>query len=194
MKKHSGFTLIELMITLFIVGILAAIGLPSLKSFSQGSRLIAASNEMVSALHVARSEAIKQNVAVSVCASSDAKTCGAAATWKDGWIVFVDSGYTLTNTGAACTGPNTDCLLRVHEGFDNSQLKITGVDPNSVAVKSLTFTSRGLPLAANGSQTSAVFSVCGLDDSGSTSVSRAVVVSVAGRVRVSDNTAVISCP
>jgi len=186
--------LVELMITLVIVAILLGIGIPSMKSFMQGNRLIAASNALVSAVHIARSEAIKQNTAVTVCESSNGTSCGNSGDWKNGWIVFTDSDYNRVNSGAPCSGPNTDCLLRVHEGFDQSQLKISGLDPNTANVSSLTFTSRGLPLAANGSATSAVFSICGLDGSGNTITSRAVVVSVAGRVRVSDNTAVISCP
>lgn len=186
--------MVELMITLFIVGILLSIGIPSLKTFMQGNRLIAASNSLVSAIHIARSEAIKQNVGVTVCESQDGISCGNSGDWKNGWIVFVSPNYTLASNGQPCSGPNVNCLLRVNEGFDNSQLQITGVDPNSANVSSLAFTSRGLPLAANGSSTSAVFSVCGLNSGGTTDVSRAVVVGVSGRARVSDNSAVISCP
>lgn len=194
MKKNTGFTLVELMITLAIVGILLVVGVPSLKSFMQSNQLVAASNELVSAIHVARSEAIKQNAAVTVCESSDGKNCATSGDWKNGWIVFVDSDYNLKNTGAVCSAADTDCLLRVNDGFDNSQLQVNGLDSSSLSISSITFTSRGLPLAASGSSTLATFSVCTLDDGGSTTASRAVVLSLAGRVRVSDNSAVIKCP
>jgi len=194
MKKNSGFTLVELMITLAIVSILLVVGVPSLKTFMQSNRLIAASNELVSAIHVARSEAIKLNSAVTVCESSDGKKCASSGDWKNGWIVFVDANYDLKNTGAACSAVNTDCLLRINEGFDDSDLQINGLDSGGSAISSITFTSRGLPLAASGSSTSATLSVCVLDAGGSTTSSRAVVMSLAGRVRVSDNSAVITCP
>ncbi len=108
--------------------------------------------------------------------------------------MFVDADGLLDGTGAPCTAVNTDCLLRVHEGFIDNQLTVKGVDSNSAAITSFTFTSRGLPKANNGSSQSGVFSICSLNDTGNTIRSRAVVLSLSGRVRVSDNAAVISCP
>ncbi|MBT8119350.1 MAG: GspH/FimT family pseudopilin [Gammaproteobacteria bacterium] len=194
MKKFSGFTLIELMITLFIVGILLAVGVPSMKTFMQSNQLVASTNELISALHVARSEAIKLNARVSICESSDGKTCDTTGSWKEGWIVFVDTNGDLANTGAPCAAPNTDCLLRIHDGFTDNQLTVAGVDANAAAINSFTFTSRGLPKAVNGAPQSGVFSICSLDSGGNTIGSRAVVLSLFGRVRVSDNPAVMSCP
>ena len=194
MKNSSGFTLLELMITLFIVGILLAVGIPSLKTFMQGNQLVAASNELVSAMHVARSEAIKLNTRVSICESSDGANCAATGSWKEGWIVFVDANGDLANTGAPCAGPDTDCLLRIHEAMDDDLLTVAGEDANGAVVSSFTFTSRGLPKAVNGASQSGVFSVCSLDSDGNTIGSRAVILSLSGRVRVSDNAAVISCP
>ncbi|HED35090.1 MAG TPA: prepilin-type N-terminal cleavage/methylation domain-containing protein [Gammaproteobacteria bacterium] len=194
MKKNSGFTLVELMITVSIVAILLTVGVPSLRTFMQGNQLIASTNELISALHVARSEAIKLNSKVSICSSSNGTSCSGSSSWKEGWIVFVDADGLLDGTGAACTAVNTDCLLRVHEGFTDNQLTVKGVDSNSAAITSFTFTSRGLPKANNGSSQSGVFSICSLNATGNTIRSRAVVLSLSGRVRVSDNAAVISCP
>ncbi len=194
MKKNSGFTLIELMITISIVAILLTVGVPSLKTFMQGNQLIASTNELISALHVARSEAIKLNSRVSICSSSNGKSCSGSSSWKEGWIVFVDADGLLDGTAAACTAVNTDCLLRVHAGFTDNQLTVKGVDSNNAAITSFTFTSRGLPKASNGSSQSGIFSLCSLNGTGNTIRSRAVVLSLSGRVRVSDNTAVISCP
>jgi len=160
----------------------------------QGNQLIASTNELVSAIHVARSEAIKLNSKVSICSSSNGTSCSGSSSWKEGWIVFVDANGNLAGTGAACTAINTDCLLRVHDGFNDNQLTVKGVDSNNAVIASFTFTSRGLPKANNGSSQSGVFSICSLNDTGNTIRSRAVVLSLSGRVRVSDNTAVISCP
>lgn len=194
MKKYTGFTLVELMITLFIVGILLAVGLPSLKTFMQGNQLIASTNELISALHIARSEAIKLNSRVSICDSNDGKTCALTGDWSNGWIVFVDFDGNLVNNGAPCAALNTDCLLRVHDGFSDPQLSVSGVDTNSNAINSFTFTARGMPKDTSGVSESGVFSICSFDISNNVIGSRAVVLSLSGRVRVSDNTAVISCP
>ncbi|MCK4834370.1 MAG: GspH/FimT family pseudopilin [Gammaproteobacteria bacterium] len=198
MKKQTGFTLIELIVTLAIVGIVLTVGVPSLKTFLQGNRLIASSNELLSAFHLARSEAIKLNTRVTICESSDGTKCDTTGSWKEGWIVFVDFDGNLAGTGARCSATGTDCLLRVHEGFDkDSQLIVAGLDDNNAAVSSFTFTSRGLPKLNDGTAKSGVFSLCTLDDivgAGKTIDSRAVVLSLSGRVRISDNAAVITCP
>lgn len=194
MKKNTGFTLTELMVVLAIIGIGLTIGVPSLKNFMQGSQLIASTNELLSALHVARSEAIKLNTRVTICESGNGSSCATTGSWKNGWIVFVDADGNLSGTGAACTATGIDCLLRVHNGFNDSQLKVAGLDNNNTAVSSFTFSSRGLPKANTGAAQSGVFSICSLDSSGSTTDSRAVVLSFSGRVRVSDNQAVITCP
>jgi type IV fimbrial biogenesis protein FimT len=194
MKKYSGFTLIELVITLAVVGILLAVGVPSLKTFMQSNQLVASTNELISALHVARSEAIKLNRRVSICDSSDGKNCGGTGDWSNGWIVFIDADGALDNTGAPCAAVDTDCLLRIHDAFTDNQLTVSGVDANGAAITSFTFSSRGLPKAVNGASQSGVYSICSLDSGGNTIGSRAVILSLSGRVRVSDNAAVISCP
>jgi type IV fimbrial biogenesis protein FimT len=201
MKKNSGFTLIELMITMAIVAILLTVGVPSLKTFMQGNQLIAATNELVSALHVARSEAIKLNKKVTVCASADGKKCANSKDWAQGWIVFVDAEAggdgDQKGTGVSCSSVvdvNTDCLLRVHSAIDDKSLSVSGIyDSNAADIEWFTFSSRGLPKNA-GSPQSGVFSVCSFDSSNTVINSRAVVLSLSGRVRVSDNAAVISCP
>ncbi len=207
MKKHSGFTLIELMITLIIIGVLLVVGVPSLKAFMQDNQLVASTNELISAVHVARSEAIKLNNSVTICESTDGTSCTSPGTgnWEDGWIVFVDAANPLVvpaivsdqvGTGVACADDNigTDCLLRSHAGFTDNQLTVAGVNAGDVVISSFTFNSRGLPKSAAGVSQSGTFSLCSLDSSGNTINSRAVVLSLSGRVRVSDNAAVISCP
>ena len=198
MKKHTGFTLIELMITLAIVGVLLLVGLPSLKTTMQGNQVVAATNELLSALHVARSEAIKLNSRVSICPTAgDGTTDCDGSDWSNGWVVFVDGADpagNLEHSGAACTAPNTDCLLRIHDAFTDDLLSIRAIDSGDNAISSFTFTSRGLPKTTTGGSQSGNFSVCSLDSSGNVVDSRAVVLSLSGRVRISDNSAVITCP
>ncbi|MCW8942695.1 MAG: GspH/FimT family pseudopilin [Gammaproteobacteria bacterium] len=196
MKKYSGFTLVELMITLFIVGILVAVGVPSMRTFMQNNQLIATTNELVSAIHVARSEALKLNKRVTICVSDNGKSCISSEKWALGWIVFVDANDDRVGTGVKCSAAadvNTDCLLRVHDAIDDPQLSVSGTyDSNSADIEWFTFTSRGVPKDTSAYQ-SGTFSICSFDSSNTVINSRAVVLSLSGRVRVSDNAAV-SCP
>jgi type IV fimbrial biogenesis protein FimT len=84
-STHSrGFTVIELMVTLSILAILLAIGVPSFSSFTENQRLRAASTDLRTDLTFARSEALKRNQQVTIRRRT-------AAGWQSGWLVSVQS-------------------------------------------------------------------------------------------------------
>ena len=92
-KKHnSGFTLIEMIVTVSIVSILASIAAPSFSGMLERNKATAAANEMVSALLLARSEALKRRNNITVCTSVDQTSCAGNGEkdFSKGWIVFVD--------------------------------------------------------------------------------------------------------
>lgn len=91
-----GFTLIELMVAVLILAILVTIAVPSFNNASLSSKLGGFANDLVAATQLARSEAIKRNVNVTVCASEDGDTCGTSAGWEVGWIVIADTTPTDT--------------------------------------------------------------------------------------------------
>ena len=84
---HRGFTLIELMVAIMVLGILLGIAVPSFRDAALGSRLTGYANDLVAGVQIARSEAIKRNAPVTLCASEDGETCGTDAGWEVGWIV-----------------------------------------------------------------------------------------------------------
>ncbi|WJW75089.1 GspH/FimT family pseudopilin [Thiohalobacter sp. IOR34] len=108
MNSRRGFTLIELMITIAIAAILLTVGVPSFRSIIQNNRITAQANELVTALNLGRSEAVKRGQTITVCASSTGSACTGG--WPDGWLVMTDA-----NGNAALDG--TDAVLRVWEGL-----------------------------------------------------------------------------
>ncbi len=190
MKKQSGFTLIELMVTLVIGGILYSVAGPSLTIVVAEKQLIASGNDLLSAIHVARNEAIKLNRRVTICESSDGKNCSATGKWENGWIVFVDAAGVASGASGPCTDATSDCLLRVHNAISDDGITIRGVNQDSNVINSFTFTSRGLPKDTNGNGQSGVFSICHADSGND--FSRAVALSFSGRVRMSEEASVAS--
>jgi len=90
MKRIKAFTLIELLTTVSVIGILFAIGVPAFTSYSQSNRLITDTNSFVGALNITRSEAVKRRRNISICPSNDGATCGNGLAWNVGYIIFVN--------------------------------------------------------------------------------------------------------
>jgi type IV fimbrial biogenesis protein FimT len=93
-SASAGFTLIELMITLAVAASLVTLAVPSFNEAMLGSKLNTLSNNFVASAQLARSEAIKRNTAVTLCASSDGSTCTGA--WGDGWVVLATDGTVIS--------------------------------------------------------------------------------------------------
>ena len=89
-KFSKGFTIIELMVTLVLVGVLVTFGVPGFSGLIERNQLTTGINKFVSSLSLARSEAIKRNQRISVCASSNTEQC-ADIGFENGWLVYVDN-------------------------------------------------------------------------------------------------------
>lgn len=134
--RCRGFSLIELMVTIAVLAILVAIGFPSFHSSLQSNRVTTANNELVAALSLSRSEAIRNARGSGICPSKGGEECD-GDDWSDGWIVWADEN-------GDGTLDNDEEVLRVRQA--SQRLAFGG---HSSAV---TFDSRGRLRTAGGVQ------------------------------------------
>ena len=110
-RAQTGFTLVEMMVTLAVIVVLTAIAVPSFRSLTLSNRLTASANEIMGTIQVARMEAIKRNARTQLCSNSttsnsaDAlgQACGTSlgavvATTATGPIVVRESQLDLTGS------------------------------------------------------------------------------------------------
>lgn len=78
-NKQSGFNLIELMIAVVVLGVILAVGIPNFNNLVENNRITATTNDLVTALNMARSEAVKRGTDIDFVQTGN--------DWSDGWEV-----------------------------------------------------------------------------------------------------------
>ena len=122
-NQQSGFSLIELMAAVVCGGILLAIGLPAFGNFIKNSRLTTQTNDVLTALHVARNEAVNRGHNVRVI------SINGDTDWAFGWQIRLD----VDNKNDIDA---EDILLRSYDAIENATLVSTD---SSIAYESTGF-------------------------------------------------------
>ncbi len=174
LKNISGFTLLELMVVVTIAAILMAIAIPSFNEAIRNNRLTTYANNLVTAMNLARSEAIKQGMPVTVRRVDNLSSTNSGANWEDGWDVFTD----VNGNGAFNAG---DILIRTYPPLQNNYT----LRGNAVFPAFINFTANG---QSNGA---GIFMVCDDRDNNAiaeANTSRLIMVNALGRVMMGIDT------
>lgn len=157
---HYGFTVIELMITIAVAGVVLALAVPAMDEFIANSRISGMAASMVTTISQARSEAITTGKPVSVYAGSDKGTGGNAAkpdigslpnstaAWSDGHRILLRTR--LASGALSADAVDTTLIKQTYYGYKPaSQTSVVvervtaGSNASAGAVNQFTFNRKG---------------------------------------------------
>lgn len=167
-RRERGFSLYDALTTLTVASVLFSVAVPSFQLLTSSQRMSGAVNSLVTALHLARSEAIKRSERAVLCPSVDSRTCNDnsadATVWEEGYLLYIDRNAN-------------------HEFDDDDQAIWMAGATEGLRIRSsahrdhITYLPNGLT-----SGTNTTFTFC---DKGGKGAPRAVIVSNTGRPRTS---------
>jgi type IV fimbrial biogenesis protein FimT len=121
-RRQRGVSLIELMVGIAILGILAALALPSYTAWIQNTKIRTAAESIQNGLQIARAEAVKRNTPVQ-------------------FVLGASSAWTVSCVTAAQCADLTDGVIQTREASEGSSAEITIVTDDT---STLVFTRLGL--------------------------------------------------
>jgi type IV fimbrial biogenesis protein FimT len=174
LSASKGMTIVDLIIGLAVGAVVLSWALPSFTTLSMNNQITTQTNDFISSLALARSEALKRVDRVTVCKSADGASCVGSGGWEQGWIVFSDidndasrdAGEEILHYRQALRSPNT--------------LRGTSAVANYVS-----YDSRGSTRLVSGAFQAGTLVLC--DARGPGEHARVVAINVAGRVRLDES-------
>ena len=146
-SRARGFTLIEMMTAIVVLAVLLAVAAPNLIGFVRSSKVRGGQSELISSFLLARSEAMKRGVTVTVGATSST-----AGNFSAGWTVWIDSdGDGVVDSG--------ETVLRSYPDISNAVVASARNYGTTTAISTVSFASTGF-LTTN----AVTLKLCGASD------------------------------
>ncbi len=105
--RRHGWSLLEMLVVMALLGVFLSLGANAWKPLRQKYQLQAQAEDLLSTLALARSEAAKRGVRVTLCVSSDGVYCRSDGGWTQGWVLFEDTDGNAVRSA-------TEPLIQVH--------------------------------------------------------------------------------
>ncbi len=175
MERSSGFSLVELMVGLGVAAILISVAVPGFENVTLDNRRDAALMQLMGAIQLARSEAVKRRETVVLCKSGDGASCasGGAIGWADGRLVF--SNLDEDDPPAVDAG---ETVIRVYPALSDTSALVAEDLVASTEIDALAFD------AAGETEARSLFTYC---DGRGASEAQGVLVARTGRPRIVDS-------
>lgn len=160
MRHQQGLTMIELLVTVSILAILMAVALPSFQTFFASNRLATANSDLQSTLNLARSEAIRRGMTVTLVRGG-----GTDKHWENGWTMVVDAN----NDGDTSDAGET--------------LRDVGPASDNITIVSDEAFKANIAFQPSGRVTGGVFGSFYICHDGDVATARRIVINAIGRIR-----------
>ena len=181
--QSRGITLLELLVSIAVMGIMAATAIPALSNFIKDSRISASLINLRSDLYLARSAAIKYNRHAVICPANDSNTnCSESADWENGWMVFIDKNRDGECNSTAGICEDKGKVIKIGSGISQTDLKLRGYSHRKYRIR---YDPEGFSYAFNGK-------IIACDNRG-VKKARGLVISNTGRVRSTNNNDELKC-
>lgn len=179
-RGQRGFSLVESLVVLVVTSLLLTLAAPSLAALQRRTRVASSAEELLAAVVLARSEAIKRNAHVALCKSGDGVSCARSGGWHQGWVVFEDAN----GNGALDAG---EPVVARREPLAPGLLA-TG---NNTVSAYVSYTPQGVAKLVGGGFQAGTITVCSpMDAAGQ---ARQVIINAGGRPRLQKG-ATAPCP
>lgn len=183
--RQTGFTLLELLVAMLIAALILGFGTPYFEEFRRNARLAGVANDLLATIQLARTESIKRDAVVSVCASRTASTgeprCAGDAEFSE-WIAFVDED-------GDCQREADEVLLRAVRAIHTEEEARLSATANGTCIS---FAPNGFLRNDGSFATASTILICdqrslGRIDSRGDALARGVEVLPSGRAAVTRN-------
>jgi type IV fimbrial biogenesis protein FimT len=152
--RHRGFTLMEALVVLVLLSVLLTLAIPHLKGMKQKHQMQSQAEQLQSSLLLARSEALRRQQRVTLCARAlepvATEYCAPAGPWSQGWVVFVDSNDNARREA-------TETLLLLHQALPGF-LSLQG---NATVDRYISYGPLGLSQSITGAFQAGTLTLCG---------------------------------